>query len=199
MSTLSEVTLLIGQRAGDLEKARDIFTSDTRNYVTNILSALRRARSEPWVQTRVRIDLPREIDVEGKSGVPLSSQYAVGGCDLRFKRGMKFVVVARINFGVEFDEPLDAFAWQVTLIPEAKYHRIDDGLWNHWRGAVGQAQPPGSVHQAKANTVRFVQRRLDKDLTAEIAFSDVKQVLDVILSSDAVLADAVGLEPADED
>ncbi len=91
MSALSEVTLLIGQRAGDLEKARDIFTSDTRNYVTNILSALQRARSEPWVQARVRIDLPREIDYEAKAGAPLSSQYAVGGCDLRFKRGMKFI------------------------------------------------------------------------------------------------------------
>jgi hypothetical protein len=102
VSALSEVALLISQRAGDLEKARDIFTSDTRNYVTSILSALHRARSEPWVQARVRIDLPREIDYEAKSGGPLSSQYAVGGCDLRFKRGMKFTVVGRINFGVEF-------------------------------------------------------------------------------------------------
>jgi hypothetical protein len=195
VSSLSEVTLLIGQRAGDLEKARDIFTSDTRNYVTSILSALQRARSEPWVQGRVRIDLPREIDSEAKSGGPLSSQYALGGCDLRFKRGMKFTVVARINFGVEFDDQLGAFAWQVTLIPEARFHRIDDGLWNLWRESVGQAQLPGAVHQTKANTVRFVQRPLDKDVTAELAFSDAKQVLEVVLSADAVLADAIGLVP----
>ena len=195
MSALSEVTLLIGQRAGDLEKARDIFTSDTRNYVTSILSALQRARSEPWVQARVRIDLPREIDYEAKSGGPLSSQYAVGGCDLRFKRGMKFTVVARINFGVEFDDPLGAFAWQVTLIPEARFHRIDDGLWNLCRAAAGQMPLPGAAHQPKSNTVRFVQRSLDKDVTAELAFADVKQVLDAVLSADAVLADAVGLAP----
>lgn len=195
MSALSEVTLLISQRAGDLEKGRDIFTSDTRNYVTSVLSALHRARSEPWVQARVRIDLPREIDYEAKSGGPLSSQYAVGGCDLRFKRGMKFTVVARINFGIEFDEQLAAFAWQVTLIPEARFHRIDEGLWNLWRESVGQTQLPGTVHQTKANTVRFVQRSLDKDVTAELAFSDVKQVLEAVLSADAALADAVGLAP----
>jgi len=195
MSGLSDVALLICERAGDLEKARDIFTSDTRNYVTNILSALRRARSEPWVQARVRIDLPREIEYEAKSGGPLSSQYAVAGCDLRFKRGVKFTVVARINFGVEFDEHLGAFAWQVTLNPEARFHRMDDGVWNLWQAQVGQAQLPGAAHQTKANTIRFVQRPLNKDVTAELAYSDVKQVLEAVLATDSVLADAVGLAP----
>ena len=195
MSGLSDVALLICERAGDLEKARDIFTSDTRNYVTNILSALRRARSEPWVQARVRIDLPREIEYEAKSGGPLSSQYSVAGCDLRFKRGVKFTVVARINFGVEFDEYLGAFAWQVTLNPEARFHRMDDGVWNLWQAQVAQAQLPGAAHQTKANTIRFVQRPLNKDVTAELAYSDVKQVLEAVLATDSVLADAVGLAP----
>lgn len=193
MSALSEVTLLIGQRAGDLQKAREIFTADTRNFVTNILSELHRSRTEPWVQARVRIDLPDEIDYEAKSGAPFSSQYALGGCDLRFKRDIKFVVVARINFGVEFDEQLRAFAWQVTLNPQGKFYRLDDGLWNRWREVLGPAVLPGAAHHTKANIVRFVQRPLDKDVTAELAFSDVKQVLDAILASDAVLVDAVGL------
>lgn len=161
--------------------------------MTSILSALRQARSEPWVQARVRIDLPSEIDYEARSGGPLSSQYAQAPCDLRFKRGMKFTLVARINFGVSFDEQLGAFAWQMNFIPEAKFHRIDDGLWNLCQAKAGQTQLPGAAHQAKANTIRFVQRPLDKDVTAELAFSDVKQVLEAVLSSDAVLADAVGL------
>ena len=72
---------------------------------------------------------------------------------------------------------------------------MDEGLWNLWRESVGQAQLPGAIHQTKANTVRFVQRSLDKDVTAELAFSDVKRVLDAVLSADAVLADAVGLAP----
>jgi hypothetical protein len=199
VSSLSEVTLLLGERAGDLERARDIFTSDIRNFVTSILSALRRARSEPWIQARVRIDIPRDIDFEAKSTVPLSSQYAIARCDLRFKRGTAFRVVARINAGVLFDESVDAFVWQVDLIPEARYQRIDDGIWHHWRGALGAALPPGSAHQAKSNTVRFVQRPLGKSLTAEAAFDDVKQVLEVTLLADAPLAEAVGLEPVEEE
>ena len=199
MSGLSEITLLLGERAGDLEKARDIFTSDTRNFVTNILGALRRARSEPWIQARVRIDLPREIEFEGKSSVPLSSQYAVVRCDLRFKRGTTFRVVSRINFGIQFDEALDAFVWQVDLMPEARFQRIDDGVWHHWRTAVATALPPGSVHQSKSNAVRFVQRPLGKDLTAEVAFGDVKQILEVTLSADGPLAEAVGLDPVEDE
>lgn len=199
MSALSEITLLIGQRAGDLEKAKEIFTSDTRNFVTNILAALRRARSEPWVQARVRIDLPREIDTEGKSGVLLSSQFALARCDLRFKRGTNFRVIAETKFGIEFEEPSDTFVWQVMLVPEARYQRIDDILWNHWRTTVGVSVPPGSLHQAKANLVRFVQRPITQELSPDVAFNDAKQVLEVLLSADAPLAEAVGLEPPEND
>jgi hypothetical protein len=34
-----------------------------------------------------------------------------------------------------------------------------------------------------------------KDVTAELAYSDVKQVLEAVLATDSVLADAVGLAP----
>jgi hypothetical protein len=72
---------------------------------------------------------------------------------------------------------------------------MDDHLWNHWRSAVGQSLPPGSVHQVKSNTIRFVQRPIDKELTGDIAFSDIKLVLEALLSTDGPLAEAVGLDP----
>jgi len=47
MSALSEVCVLIGQRASDLEKAREVFASEIRSWVTSILTAIRRTRSDP--------------------------------------------------------------------------------------------------------------------------------------------------------
>jgi hypothetical protein len=113
MSTLSEVTLLIGQRAGDLEKAREIFTAETRSFVTGILAGIRRLRSEPWTTPRVRIDLPREIETEAKATGYLSSQFAISRCNLRFKKGTNYQIVGEIRFGSEYDEPSDAFIWQI--------------------------------------------------------------------------------------
>ena len=39
MSALSEISLLFGQKAGEIEKAREIFTAETRSFVTAILGA----------------------------------------------------------------------------------------------------------------------------------------------------------------
>lgn len=36
MSTLSEVTILVGQRARDIEKAREIFVAEIRAFVGGI-------------------------------------------------------------------------------------------------------------------------------------------------------------------
>ena len=44
MSGLSEVSRLFAGRAGDLEKAREIFTAETRSYVSAILAAIQRTR-----------------------------------------------------------------------------------------------------------------------------------------------------------
>ena len=64
MGGLSDVSMLFGQRAGDLEKAREIFTAEARAFVSGILAGVQRARSDPWTAPRVRIDLPRDIETE---------------------------------------------------------------------------------------------------------------------------------------
>jgi hypothetical protein len=198
MNALSEISLLIGERAGDLEKGREIFTAETRAFVGGILTGARRVRSEPWTQGRVRIDLPREIDTEAKTAGYLSSQYVFARCSVRFKRGVNFREIAEARFGVEFDETLGTFIWQVMLVPAARFQRIDDLVWNQYRAATRSSLLPLADHLVRSNAVRFVQRRLDKDLTVEVAFNDVKHVLEFLLSTDAALAEAVGLDPVDE-
>ena len=37
MSELSEVTVLFGQHVVDIEKARDVFTTETRRFVGDLL------------------------------------------------------------------------------------------------------------------------------------------------------------------
>jgi len=141
MSGLSEVTVLISQRAGELEKAREVFRAETRTFVASILEAIKRARLEPWLQGRTRIDFPREGEAEGSSVVSLESQFA--RCQLRFRREMTFRQVADIRFGIEFEQSSDAFVWQVMLVPAPKYPRMDDLLWDYWRSAQGATLPPG--------------------------------------------------------
>jgi hypothetical protein len=195
MSGLSEVSVLIGQRAADLEKAREVFTAEIRNFATGVLAGVRRVRQDPWVTPRLRIDVPREIETEAKATSALSSQYAVARANLRFKRGTNFMMIAEVRFGIEYDEGTDQFAWQVTVIPAARYQRIDDQLWAHWKSAPRENAPPGAVHQDKSNTVRFVSRPIALDLTPEMAFNDVKMILEFIISADVPLAAAVGVEP----
>ena len=85
MSVLSDVTLLIGQRAADLEKAREVFTAEIRAFVSGILGGVRRVRSEPWTSSRVRIDMPREIETEARATGFFNAQFAIGRANLRFK------------------------------------------------------------------------------------------------------------------
>jgi hypothetical protein len=168
MSTLSEVTLLIGQRAGDLEKAREIFRAETRSFVSGILGGIRRLRSEPWTTPRVRIDLPREIDTEAKATGDLNSQFANARCDLRFKKGTNYQVVGEIKFGIEYHDPADAFAWQITLVPSARYQRIDDKVWAQWRSAVGAALPPESAHHDQYRALRAAAGRQGPDAGSRV-------------------------------
>jgi hypothetical protein len=144
MSALSEVSVLIGQRARDIEKAREIFTAEIRAFVTGILAGVRRIRTEPWTTSRVRIDLPREIENETKAASDFSSQYALARTDLRFKKGTKFVQIADLRFGIEFDEGADVFAWVVTLVPASRYNRVDDAIWHQWR--LQQQSSAGARH-----------------------------------------------------
>lgn len=192
MSALSEVSILIGQRARDIEKAREIFTAEIRAFVTGILAGVRRIRSDPWTTSRVRIDLPREIENEAKITSDFSSQYAVARTELRFKKGTKFVQIADLRFGIEFDQSVDVFVWQIALVPAARYNRVDDVVWHQWR--VHPTNLAGARHQDKANTVRFVSRPLGSEVTAETAFNDVKTVLEFLLTVESSLAEAVGLD-----
>lgn len=196
MSTLSEVTTLIGQRAADLEKAKEVFTAETRAFVTGILAAVRRARSEPWAQGRVRIDLPREIEMEGKSAVSLESPFA--RCQLRFKKETTYRHVGDVRFGIEFEEAANSFVWQIVLVPNSRYPRMDDLVWQQVKTSAENSATPGAVHQTKANSVRFVQRPVNQDLNGECAFADVKQVLETLLAADRSLAEAVGIDQEDQ-
>lgn len=193
MSGLSDVSILIGQSAADIEMAREVFTTETRRFVEGILEAIRRARSEPWTTARVRIDLPREVETESKMSAYISSQFAFARADLRFKKGTKFVVIAEVPFGIAFDEELQVFSWQIRLVPAARYPRLDDALWRLWRANTA-SPPPGHRHEDKANTLRFASRELAKEFTSEVAFNDLKGILEFLLSADTVLADAVGVD-----
>ncbi len=198
MSGLSEVSILIGQRARDIEKAREIFTAEIRAFVNGILAGVRRIRTDPWTTSRVRVDLPREIEYEAKASPDFSSQFASARVALRFKKGTQFREIADVRFGIEFDEDVAVFAWQITLVPAAKYNRIDDVVWHQWKG---QASPPlpSAKHFDKANTVRFVSRPVGVELTAEVAYNDTKTVLEFLLTTETGLADAVGLDSGGDD
>jgi hypothetical protein len=66
-------------------------------------------------------------------------------------------------------------------------------LWRAWR-ALGKTLAPGALHEDKANTIRFVSRPISREMTAEVAFSDLKGILEFLLSCDTALADAVGVD-----
>lgn len=196
MSGLSEVSILIGQRARDIEKAREIFTAEIRAFVNGILGGVRRIRTDPWTTSRVRVDLPREIEYEAKVAPDFSSQFASARVALRFKKGTQFREIADVRFGVEFDEDAGMFTWQITLVPAAKYNRIDDVVWHQWKGQA--AQLPNGKHFDKANSVRFVSRPLGPELTAEVAYNDTKTLLEFLLTTEPSLGEAVGLDSSDD-
>jgi hypothetical protein len=199
LSTLSEVSILIAQNAGDIELAREVFTTETRRFVEGALESIRKARSDPWTSGRVRIDLPREIENEPKAVAYLSRQYALARADVRFKKGTKFIVAAEAPFGLSFAEGCGSFVWEVRLVPAARYPRLDDILWRLWRTKSNTL--PGAVHQEKANTILFVSRPVSKELTLELAFTDLKTILEFLLGAADALAEAVGfdLTPAEEE
>jgi hypothetical protein len=200
MSGLSEVSVLVGQRAAEIEKARDIFTGEIRDFTKAVVAGLRRVRSEPWATSMVRLDLPKDIETESK-GSDLRDQFALARINLRFRKGTNFIIVATVNVGIEFDERTDAFIWCVTLVPHEKYLRVDDHLWHNWqRTRSPESSLPGAEHRIKENMVRFLARPLNREITLELAFNDVKTVLEFLMSSEIPLAEAVGkdLSSADE-
>lgn len=192
MSTLSEVTILMGARARDIEKAREIFTAEIRTFARDILTRVRLIRSDPWTTARIRLDLPKEIDTEAKAASDFSSQRAIAQVGLRFKKGTKFMLIADVRMGIELDDVTEVFTWQATLNPASSYNRIDDVVWAQWM----KRQPPhaGAAHLDKAHTVRFFSRPLSAEVTGESAFNDAKAVLEFLLTIESSLGEAVGLE-----
>lgn len=195
MSALSEVSLLIAQKANDIETARDIFKDEINVFVGGLVSALRRARSDPWSSARVRLDLPREVETEAKAVSRVTDHYAIGRVGVRFKKGTLFTQVAEIKFGFELEDPSPAFTWQVSFNLMSRYLRMDDLLWSVLKTSK-QLDLPGQVHREKTNTVVFACRPIDAALTAEVAFSDLKSVMEFVLASDAAIAEAVGIDPS---
>jgi len=194
MTIMSDVSLLIAQRAGDLEKAMEIFRGESRSFVKGVLAGIRRTRSEAWTMPRVRIDIPRDIEVEARAATNLTSQVVEARAALRFKKGTVFQHVADAAFGVRFDGTLDQFAWCVELRPATRYPRLDDLVWQHWRTQEAGRNMPGALHQERANAVTFVSRGLTSEVSAEIAFNDAKAVLDFLLAAEVPLGSAVGLD-----
>ena len=191
MSGLSEVSRLFAGRAGDLEKAREIFTAETRSYVSAILSAILRTRGEPWLSGRVRLDIPREIENESKTGY-VASQYATARVVLRFKKGTNFMPIADLVFGIEYDQATEAFVWKIYLVPGSRYQRLDDTIWREFK-TLGLDYPMAH-HDERGNTVRFVQRSLSSELSPEANFNDVKAVLEFLMGADGAIAEAVGVD-----
>lgn len=191
MSGLSEVSRLFAGRAGDIEKAREIFTAESRSYVSALLAAIQRTRGEPWLSARVKIDLPREIETESKTDY-LTAQYATARLVLRFKRGTTFTPIADLLFGIEFDPSIEAFVWRVSLVPGSRYQRLDDVIWRQFRAAGSDY--PGAQHDERGNTVRFVQRSLGEDVNAEANFNDVKGILEFLIAADEAIAEGVGVD-----
>jgi hypothetical protein len=192
MSAMSEVSVLIAQRARDIEKAREIFTAEIRAFVNGILAAVRRIRTDPWTTSRVRVDLPREIEFEAKASSEFTSQFSFARVALRFKKGTNFRQIADVRCGIEFDEDAGVFVWLIELVPAASYNRVDDVVWHQWKAQ--SSTPAGARHFDKANTVRFLSRTVGPELTAEAAFNDTKSVLEFLLTTEPGLADAIGLE-----
>lgn len=196
MSGLSEVSVLFGTHVYEIEKARETFTSETRNFVTGTLEALRRARPDPWTTSRVRLTIQQEIENESKVTGYLRSQYAIARAAIKFKKGTNFISIADISFGFSCKDGAEAFTWQVNVVPAARYPQLDDVLWRTWKSLSTPPDLPGAVHESRANSLCLCSRPIDAALTSEVAFNDVKAVFDFILAADAPLAEAVGLDLA---
>ncbi len=197
-AALSDVTMLFGQRAGDLEKAREVFTAEIRGFVSGVLAGVMRVLPETsLVNRRVKVDPDHEIDTENRTGY-VSNQMAIAPVVLRFKKETKYMSIADVPFGIQFDQTADAFKWHVSLVPSAKYPRLDDVVWRSWKNHEASKAMPGAARQEKANILRFVSRALDADLTHQVAFSDVKQIFEFLLATEADLAEAIGLYSTEE-
>ena len=195
MAPLGNVTLLMAENVSSLELARDIFTSEIRRFVKDVLESTRLDRSEPWTNGRVRVDLPREIDTEARFSAYMTSQFALARAELRFRRDARYIKVAELPFGIVFDEAEKAFTWCVRLVPMGKYPLLDDAVWNAPEGP--QKRFGGAVHQHATNTIRFVSRPVNASLSTQQAYADTKAVSEFLLELADPLGKVIDVAPTD--
>src|SRR5262245_52993452 len=187
MSELSEVSILFGQHVSDIERARDIFTAETRRFVGDLLEALGDERAGPWMSPKIQIKT-KDVDLENEEKITgfLSRQYALASLPLCFKMKVKYMPIAEISFGVEFEPGTGSFTWHVRLTPSSRHQWLDELMWAEWQ-RFKPTLPPGAKHQAKEGAVVFLSRRFGADLTFKSALEDISEVLKFVVASESVL------------
>lgn len=187
MSELSEVSILYGQHVAEIERARDVFTTETRRFVRDLLENIRDEGAARWSTPKVQIKT-RDADLETEKSVTslLNRQKAVASVDLCFKMRVKYLVISEIMFGIEFDTSSSAFAWRIELIPEGKYQWLDEIIWAEWQKSAATL-PPGAQHILKEGTVVFVSRCFGPELTSKVALDDLLSVFKFNLNLESVL------------
>lgn len=187
MSELSEVSILFGQHVVDIEKARDIFTTETRRFVRDLLENVRDDGAALWSTPKVQIKT-RDADLETEERITslLNRQRAVAIVDLCFKIKVKYVVISEIKFGIEFDPPSGSFAWRIELVPEGKYQWLDEIVWTEWQKSAPLI-PPGAKHLPKEGVVVFVSRCFSPELISKVALDDLLGVFKFGLNIEPVL------------
>lgn len=187
MSELSEVSILYGQHVAEIEKAREIFTTESRRFVRDLLESIRDDGAARWSTPKIQIKT-RDADLETEKSVTslLNRQKALASVELCFKMRVKYLVISEIAFGVEFDSSSSAFAWRIELIPEGKYPWLDEIIWTEWQKSA-PTLPPGAQHIAKEGIVVFVSRSFGLDLTAKAALDDLLNVFKFSLNLESVL------------
>lgn len=198
MSELSEVSILFGQHVSDIEKARDIFTAETRRFVGDLLEAVGDKGAGPWRTPKVQVKTEdASLETEERVTGFLRNQKALASLDLCFKIRVKFVAIAEINFGVEFDSPAGPFVWRVKLVPESRYQWLDEVIWTEWQKSK-PTLPPGAKHLAKEGAVVFVSRPFGPDLTFKVTLEDVVSVLKFAQAAEPVLVSKFAEQLEDE-
>lgn len=198
MIELSEVSILFGQHVSDIEKARDIFTAEIRRFVGDLLGALGSERENTWNSPKVQVKIKdADLENEGKSTSFLSRQYAVASLPLCFKIKVKYMAIAEINFGVEFESETASFAWRIKLVPASRHQWLDELIWTEWQKAK-PSPPPGAKHDPKEGVVVFVSRSFGTDLTFKLALDDVSEVLKFVVASEPVLVSQFAKQLLDE-
>jgi len=128
-----------------------------------------------------------------------SRQKALANVDLCFKIKVRYLAVAEIQFGVDFDPAAASFVWRIELVPADKYQWLDEIVWAEWQKPT-PTLPPGAKHLPKEGAVVFVSRPFGPDLTSKMALEDVEGVFKFAQAAEPVLVSEFAklVEPGSE-